>query len=140
MPFGLKNVWATYQRLVNKMFKELIGKTMEVYIDDMLIKSLKVEDHISHLEEAIGVLRKHQMMLNPSKCILGVSSDKFLGFLVTKQEIEANSDQIHALFTMSSPRNIHEVQQFTGRVTALNRLVSKLADKCLSFFKILRKN
>ena len=85
MPFDLKNTGATYQRLVNKMFKELIGMTMEMYIDDMLVKSPKAADYIAHLEEAFGVLWKHRMMLNPSKCIFGVSSGKFLGFLVTKR-------------------------------------------------------
>ena len=84
MPFNLKNAGTTYQRLVNKMFKELIGKTMEVYIDDMLVKSVEAANHIAHLEEAFDILRKHRMMLNPSKCIFGVSSGKFLGFLVTK--------------------------------------------------------
>ncbi|GFS38889.1 hypothetical protein Acr_00g0059990 [Actinidia rufa] len=141
MPFGLKNAGATYQRLVNKMFKEQIGKTMEVYIDDMLVKSLRSSDHIAHLEEAFSILRRHRMMLNPSKCIFGVSSvRKFLGFLVTKRGIEVNPDQIQALITMSSPRSIREVQQLTGRVAAFNRFVSKSADKCLPFFKILRKS
>ena len=84
MPLGLKNTGATYQRLVNKMFKEMIGKKMEVYIDDILVKSLKAADHIAHLEEAFGILRKHRVMLNPSQCIFGISSGKFLGFLVTK--------------------------------------------------------
>ncbi|GFZ05230.1 hypothetical protein Acr_17g0008020 [Actinidia rufa] len=87
MPFGLKNTEATYQ-IVNKMFKEMIGKTMEVDIDDMLVKSLKAGDHIAHMREAFSVLRKHHMMLNPSKCIFGVSSRKFLGFPVTKCGIE----------------------------------------------------
>ena len=91
MPFGLKNAWA-YEGLVNKMFKEMIEKTMKVYIDDMLVKSLKVADYITYLEEAFGVLRKHRMMLNPSKCIFGVSLGKFLGFLITKHGIEANPD------------------------------------------------
>ncbi|GFZ18422.1 hypothetical protein Acr_27g0001610 [Actinidia rufa] len=140
MPFGLKNAGATYQRLVNKMFNAQIGKTMEVYIDDMLVKSLQAHNHIAHLEEAFNILRRHRMMLNPSKCIFGVSSGKFLGFLVTKRGIEVNPDQIQALIAMRSPRNIREVQQLTGRVTALNRLVSKSADKCLLFFKILRKS
>ena len=92
------------------MFKELIEKIMEVYIDDMLVKSIKVADHIAHLEKAFNILRKHRMMLNPFKCIFGVSSEKFLEFLVTKRGIEANSDQIQALLKMNSPRNIHEVQ------------------------------
>ena len=69
---------------------------MEVYIDDMLVKTLKVANHIAHLEETFGILRRHRMMLNPSKCILGVSLGKFLGFLVTERGIEANPDQIQA--------------------------------------------
>ena len=84
---------------------------MKVSIDDILVKSLKVADHVVHLEKMFGILRKHQMVLNPYKCIFGVSLGKFLGFLVTKQGIEANPNQIQALLTMSSPRNIHEVQQ-----------------------------
>ncbi|GFS37771.1 hypothetical protein Acr_00g0053840 [Actinidia rufa] len=140
MPFGLKNAGATYQRLVNKMFNAQIGKTMEVYIDDMLVKSLHAQNHIAHLKEAFDILWRHRMMLNPSKCIFGVSSGKFLGFLVTKRGIEVNPDQIQALIAMRSPRNIREVQQLTGRVAALNRFVSKSADKCLPFFKILRKS
>ena len=138
-PFGLKNVGATFQRLVNKIFKKLIGKTMEVYIDDMLVKSLKALENIAHLEEAFSVLRKHRMMLNPSKCIFGVSSGKFLGFLVTNRGIEANLDQIQALLAMSLPINIHEVQRLTGQA-AFNKFISKSANKCLPFFKILRKN
>ena len=96
------------------MFKEMIGKTMEVYIDDMLVKNLKVVDHIVYLGETFSILLKHCMMLNPSKCIFGISLGKFFKFLVTKREIEANPDQIQALFTMSSPINVHEVQQLIG--------------------------
>ncbi|GFS42902.1 hypothetical protein Acr_00g0082420 [Actinidia rufa] len=125
MPFGLKNAGATYQRLVNKMFSAQIGKTMEVYIDDMLVKSLQAHNHIAHLEEAFDILRWHKMMLNPSKCIFGVSFGKFLGFLVTKRGIKVNPDQIQALITMRSPRNIREVQQLTGRVAALNRFLKE---------------
>ncbi|GFZ05169.1 hypothetical protein Acr_17g0007410 [Actinidia rufa] len=140
MPFGLKNARAMYQRLVNKIFKEMIRKTMEVYIDDMLIKSLEDADHTTHLEEVFGILWKHKIMLNPSKCILGVSLDKFLSFLVTKHGIEANPNQNQALLAMSLPRNIHEVQQLTGHVAAFNRFVSQSVDKCMPFFKILIKN
>ena len=140
MPFGLKNAEATYQRLVHKMFKDMIGKTMEVYIDDMLVKSLKATDHITHLEEIFGILWRHRMKLNPSKCIFGVSSEKILCFLMIKREIEANPNQIQDLLAKSSPKNIHEVQQLTGWVAALNKFVFKSTDKCLPFFKILRKN
>ena len=97
MHFGLKNAEATYQRLVNMIFREMIRKTMKVYIDDMLIKSLKAINHIVHLEETFSVLQRHRMMLNPSKCIFGISSGKFLSLLVTKRGIEASPTQIQAL-------------------------------------------
>lgn len=83
MPFTLKNVRATYQQLVNRMFKNLIGKTMEVYIDDMLIKYLKADDHLKHLKLTFELLEKYQMKLNPTKCTFSVSSSKFLEYLVT---------------------------------------------------------
>ena len=83
MPFGLKNVEATYQRLVTKIFWPLLGETMEVYIDDMLVKSKQHFDHIKHLQEAFELLRKYSMKINPLKCAFGVSSSKFLGFMVT---------------------------------------------------------
>ena len=83
MPFGLKNVGATYQRLVTKMFRPLLGKTMEVYIDDMLVKSKECPDHATHLQEAFEFLRAYDMKLNPSKCAFGVSASRFLGFMVT---------------------------------------------------------
>ena len=92
------------------MFKEMIRKIIEVCIDNMLVKSLKATDHIVHLGEMFSILRKHCMILNPSKYIFGISSEKFLGFLVTKRGIEVNPDQIQALLTMISPKNIHKVQ------------------------------
>ena len=80
MPFGLKNDGATCQRLVNDMFTEKIGKSIEVYIDDMLVKSLRENDHVEHLEEYFKVLNKYQMKLNPTKCSFGASSGKFLEY------------------------------------------------------------
>ena len=82
MPFGLKNAGATYLRLVNRMFQKQIGTTMEVYIDDMLVKSTTVELHISHFSEAFKILRNYNMKLNPAKCAFRVSAEKFLGFIV----------------------------------------------------------
>ena len=83
MLFGSKNVGETYQRLVTKIFRLLLGETMEVFIDDMLVKSKRRFDHTKHLQEAFELLRKHNMKLNPLKCAFGVSLGKFLGFLVT---------------------------------------------------------
>ena len=82
MPFGLKNTGATYQRLVNRMFQKQIGASMEVYIDDMLVKSTTNELHIAHLSEAFQILREYNLKLNPAKCTFGVSAKKFLGFIV----------------------------------------------------------
>ena len=90
MSFGLKNAGATYQRMVTKIFRPLIGKSMDVYIDDVLLKSKEHPDHTRHLQETFELLRKHSMKLNPLKCIFGVSSGKFLGFMVTQRGIEAN--------------------------------------------------
>ena len=83
MPFGLKNAGTTYQRLVNKMFSQQIGRNMEVYVDDMLVKSKEELAHLDDLEETFATLKKHQMRLNPSKCVFGVASGKFLGFMVS---------------------------------------------------------
>ena len=82
MPFGLKNAGATYQRLVNNMFQKQIGTSMEVYIDDMLVKLIKVELHIAHLAESFQILKNYNMKLNLTKCAFRVSVGKFLGFMV----------------------------------------------------------
>ena len=106
MPFGLKNVRVTYQRLLNSMFVQQIWHTMEVYVDDMLTKSLKPEDHVKDLRETFDILRKYKMHLNPTKCAFSVSSGKFFGFMVNQRSIEINPQKIQALVTMKSPKNI----------------------------------
>ena len=139
MPFGLKNAGATYQRLVNRMFQKQIGATMEVYIDDMLVKSTTAGLHIDHLSEAFQILRNYNMKLNPAKCAFGVSAGKFLGFIVNHRGIEANPDKIKAVLDMPSPSRIKEVQRLTGRVAALSRFISRASDKCQPFFQVLKK-
>ena len=139
MPFGLKNAGATYQRLVNRIFQKQIGTFMEVYIDDMLIKLIKAELHITHLAEAFQVLKSYNMKLNPAKCAFGVSAGKFLGFIVNNRGIEANPDKIKAVLDMLPPSNIKDIQRLTGRIAALSRFVSKASDKCQPFFQVLKK-
>ena len=97
MPFGLKNAGAIYQQLVNKIFKEQIGRNMEVYMDDMLVKSKSSMNHVVDLEETFGTLRKYKMKLNPTKCAFEVTSRKFLGFMVSGRGIEANPEKICAI-------------------------------------------
>ena len=109
MPFGLKNAGATYQRLVNWMFQKQIGTTMELYIDDMLVKSTTAELHIVHLSEVFQILRNYKMKLNLAKCAFGVLARKFLGFIVNHQGIEVNPDKIKVVLDMPSPSSIKEV-------------------------------
>ena len=138
MPFGLKNAGATCQRLVNKMFQKQIGASKEVYIDDMLVKSIKAELHIIHLAKAFQILKSYNMKLNPAKCAFGVSAGKFLGFIVNSRGIEANPDKINVVLDMLPPSNIEEVQRLTGRIVALSCFVFKASDKCQPFFQILK--
>uniref|UniRef100_A0A2N9F359 Uncharacterized protein n=1 Tax=Fagus sylvatica TaxID=28930 RepID=A0A2N9F359_FAGSY len=137
--FGLKNAGATYQRLMNRMFHDQIGRNVEVYVDDMLVKSKEEDGHLDDLRETFQTLRKYQMKLNPSKCAFGVYSGKFLGFMVSQRGIEANPDKIKAILEMQPPKNTKEVQRLTGRIAALNRFMSRSTDKCLPFFKTLKK-
>jgi hypothetical protein len=105
----------------------------------MLVRSIQATEHIADLEETFHTLRKHQMKLNPTKCAFGVSSGKFLGFLVSHRGIEANPEKVKAVLEMQHPRTTKQLQQLTGRITALNRFISRSTNKCLPFFKILRK-
>ena len=111
MPFGLKNIRATYQRLTTKIFRLLIGKTREVYIDDMLVKSKERPDYTEHLQETFELLRMNGMKLNPLKCAFGISLGKFLGFLVTQRRIEANPIQLKAVMESQIPTTRKGVQQ-----------------------------
>ena len=95
--------------------------------------------HLNDLQETFDTLRQYNMRLNPSKCAFGVSFGKFLGFMVSHRGIEANPNNIQAIQNMEPPRNIKEVQSLTERVATLNRFVSKATDKCLPFFKVLKK-
>ncbi|GFS40490.1 hypothetical protein Acr_00g0068850 [Actinidia rufa] len=140
MPFGLKNAGATYQRMVTKMFNHVLGKTMDAYIDDMVVKSKEDSDHLRDLDEIFAILRQHKLRLNAAKCAFGVGSGKFLGHLVTRRGIEADPEQIAAIEQIASPRNAKEVQKLTGMAAALNRFISKSSNKCRPFFKLLRKN
>ena len=114
MPFDLKNVGATYQRLVTKMFRPLLGSTMEVYIDDMLVKSKQLLDQVVHLQQTFDLLKEYDMKLNPLKCAFGVSAGRFLGFMVTQRGIEANPTHLKAILQSPAPSSKKRIQQLTG--------------------------
>ncbi|XP_057419037.1 uncharacterized protein LOC130713272 [Lotus japonicus] len=140
MPFGLKNAGATYQRLMDKVFDKQVGRNMEIYVDDMVVKSDEMLTHCSDLREAFGELRKHNMRLNPEKCSFWIQSGKFLGFMVTRRGIEANPDKCKAIIEMQSPTSVKDVQKLTGRITALARFLPCYGNKSAPFFQCLRKN
>ena len=111
MPFGLKNAGSTYQRMMTRMFEPQLGKNIEVYIDDMVVKSKVEFEHVNDLENIFGILRKHKLRLNPSKCSFGVGSGKFLGYMVTHCGIEVDPDQVRAINNLQPPWNPKEVQR-----------------------------
>ncbi|RDY02416.1 Retrovirus-related Pol polyprotein from transposon 17.6, partial [Mucuna pruriens] len=115
MPFGLKNAGATYQRLMDKVFKEVIGRDIEVYVDDMVAK------------------------LNPEKCSFGIQAGRFLGYMLTERGIEANPEKCRAIINMRSPQNVKEVQQLMGKVVALSRFISKVSDIATPVLETLKK-
>lgn len=140
MTFGLKNVGATYQRMVSQMFKGQLGKNMKAYVDDMLVKRKRAEPHAVDLEVTLATVCKHGMRLNPAKCTFEIKARKFLGHMVTKMGIEVNPLKVRAIQEMSSPRALKEAQTLIGRIVALSRFESRLAERGLPFFRVLRKS
>ena len=139
MPFGLKNAGSTYQRMMTRIFESQLGKSIEVYIDDMVVKSKVVSEHVTNLGSIFETLRKHRLRLNASKCSFGVGSGKFLGYMVIHRGIEVNPDQIKAISSLQSPQNPKEVQKLTGMATALNRFISWSMDRCRPFFLLMKR-
>ena len=139
MPFGLKNAGSTYQRMMTKIFEAQMGKNIEVYIDDMVVKSKIVSEHIGDFTYIFKILREHKLLLNASKCSFGVGLGKFLGYMVTHRGIEVNPDQVKAINSLQPPWNPKEVQKLTGMTVALNRFNSRSADRCRPFFLLMNK-
>ena len=102
------------------MFSKQIGRNMEVYVDDMLVKSKEESTHLDDLEEIFTTLRQYQMKLNPSKCPFGIAFGKLLGFMVSQRGIEANLENVRAILDMTLPRMVKEVQKLIGRIAALH--------------------
>ena len=120
MSFALKNAGSTYQRMMTRMFKPQLGKNIEIYIDDIVVKSKVVFEPLGDLENIFEILRKHKLRLNASKCSFGVGLGKFLGYMITHRGIEVNPDQIKAINSLQPLRNPKEVQRLIGMTTTLN--------------------
>ena len=110
MPFGLKNVGATYQRAMQKIFDNVLHKYVECYVDDLVVKTKRREDHLVDLRSVFNRLRKYQLKMNPRKCAFGVTSGKFLGFIVRHRGIKIDQSKIEAIQKMPEPKNLRELR------------------------------
>src|SRR3954468_5083125 len=131
MPFGLKYAGATYQRMMQTCLKDQIGRNVQVYVDDIIIKTYQENTLLEDLRETFGALNHYRIKLNPKKCIFGVSAGKLLGYIVSARGVEANPEKVQSLITMQEPVNIEGVQQLTGRLAALSRFISRLGERTL---------
>jgi hypothetical protein len=137
--FGLKNAGATYQKVIQKCLASQIGKNVEAYVDDVVMKTTKEDQLIADLTETFANLREFQWKLNSTKCIFGVPSGLLLGFMVRHRGIEDNPAKVDAIRKMAKPSNKKDIMKLTGMMVALGRFISKLGEKGLPFFKILKK-
>jgi hypothetical protein len=139
MAFRLKTGGATYQKCVHTVLESQIGRNVEAYIDDIVVKSWKCGDLLSDLEETFGNLRKFRMMLNSKKCVFGVSSGKLLGYMVSSRGIDANPKKVEAIDKLQPLWTRKEIQKLAGMMAALSRFISKLGERGMPFYKLLRK-
>ncbi|GAU28915.1 hypothetical protein TSUD_59270, partial [Trifolium subterraneum] len=131
---------ATYQRMMNKVFHNEIGDMLEVYMDDMIVKSEEEIDHTVHLKRVFDQARKFNMRFNPEKCTFRVKAGKFLGFYLTERGIEANPDKCRAFFDYPTPKSKKSIETLNGMLTSMARFVAKSAQHALPLFKLLRKD
>jgi hypothetical protein len=137
MPYSLKNALPTFVRAMSKTFGDLIRYKVEVYVDDIVVKTKRGSTLVEDLTMVFDKLRATRTKLNPEKCVFGVSAGKLLGFLVSHRGIEANLEKIKAIETMRPPTQIKDVQKLMGSLAALSRFISRLAERALPFFKLL---
>jgi ribonuclease HI len=139
MPFGLRNAGATYQRCMNHVFGEHIGRTVEAYVDDIVVKTRKASDLLSDLETTFKCLKAKGVKLNPEKCVFGVPRGMLLGFIVSERGIEANPEKIAAITNMGPIKDLKGVQRVMGCLAALSRFISRLGERGLPLYRLLRK-
>ena len=138
MTFGLKNAGATYQRAMNLIFHDLLGVILEVYIDDIVIKSAGLDHHLADLGLALKRMRRYGLKTNPLKCAFGVSAGKFLGFIIHEKGIEIDPKRIEAMKRVEAPTCKKDLQKFLGKVNYLRRFIFNLSGKIDVFTPILR--
>jgi hypothetical protein len=140
MPFGLKNAGAMYQRTMQKCLADQISRNIHAYVDDIAVMSKKQDDLIADLQETFTNLRKYNMMLNPTKCVSGVPARQLLGFIVSHHSIEVYPEKIKAILDISRPNDLKDVQRLTGCMAAVSRFISRLGEKALPLYKLMKKS
>ncbi|WKA03681.1 hypothetical protein VitviT2T_021780 [Vitis vinifera] len=140
MPFRLKNAEATYQRAITTLFHDMMHRDIEVYVDDMIVKSRGRVDHLEALERFFERIRKFRLRLNLKKCTFGVTFGKLLGHMVSERGIEVDPDKIKAILDMPVPKTEKEIRGFLGRLQYISRFIARLTDICEPIFRLLRKN
>jgi hypothetical protein len=138
MPEGLKNAGGSFSRMTTRVLHSKIGRNVLTYVDDIIVKSTKQENHIANLQETFANFRQAGLKLNPEKCVFGVKKGKFLGCLVSTKGIEANPRKIEAILRMEPPSTMKGAQRLVGRLASLNRFISRSAERNLPFFEILK--
>jgi hypothetical protein len=138
MTFGLKNAGATYQRAMNHIFHDLIGNLVEIYIDDVVVKSASVEGHLGDLRQVLERTRKFGLRMNPKKCAFGGSAGQFLGFLVHERGIKIGLKSQEAVRTMVPPTNKKELQQLIGKMNFVRRFISNLSGWIEPFMELVK--
>jgi hypothetical protein len=137
MSFELKNAGDTCQRAIQACFKRQLNKNIKAYLDDVVIKTRNSNTLIADLEETFASLQEYRWKLNPNKCVFGVSSGKLLSFIISHRG-EANPEKISAITSMKATTCIKDVQKLTWCMAALNKFISKLGERGLPFFKLLK--
>jgi hypothetical protein len=138
LSFGLKNAGDTYQRAIQACFKRQLNKNVEAYVDDVVVKTRDSSTLIDDLEETFASLCEYHWKLNPNKCVLSVPSGKLPVFIISHRGIEANPEKISTITNMNAPTCIKDVQKLTGCMAGLNKFISKLGERGLPFFKLLK--
>jgi hypothetical protein len=140
MSFGLRNAGATYQRCMQHVFGDHIDRTAEAYIDDIVVKTRKADDLVGDLSIAFGCLRANRVKLNPEKCVFGVSRGMLLGYIISQRGIKANPEKVAALERMGPIRDLKGVQKVLGCLAALSRFISRLGEKGLPLYRLVKKH
>ncbi|KAG9442517.1 hypothetical protein H6P81_018371 [Aristolochia fimbriata] len=140
MPFELKNAGATYQRAMQNIFDDFLHKRVECYVDNLVVKTKQRSGHLLDLKGVFERLRRFQLKMNPLKCAFGVTSGKFLGFIVHHRGIEIDQSKIDAIQKMPEPKNISELKSFQGHLAYIRPFISNLAGRCQAFSRLLKKD